>query len=311
MRRATIFFMALMCLTFGVVGYTAGSRQAFAPQHVGAADDCQNFTATGHQVCGAFLQYWTANGGLAQQGYPISDPFNEVSTTDGKTYSVQYFERAVFEVHPELPAGSNVLLSLLGVDKYKTKYNGKAPSGAPGATAVIVPTMGTTPTATRTATTPATAAPTAKVVANAPPGGDDNAYKAYLTQKYSNVGNHKIDLKELTINRSGSGSNSAVIVSFAVTSQDSLTYFNDVPRADLQAWGTALLADLKAKYPNTYVIGDLQNSFYSSDYVESTDCGYTSDSYTSGQGWYMALYFVKAYYIPNLSDDSVKVCFAK
>ena len=33
---------------------------------------------------------------------------------DGKTYTVQYFERAVFELHPENQPPYNVLLSLLG-----------------------------------------------------------------------------------------------------------------------------------------------------------------------------------------------------
>ena len=32
-----------------------------------------------------FLQYWQQNGGLAQQGFPISDEFMEKSDLDGKT----------------------------------------------------------------------------------------------------------------------------------------------------------------------------------------------------------------------------------
>ncbi|HEX8218280.1 MAG TPA: N-acetylmuramoyl-L-alanine amidase, partial [Chloroflexia bacterium] len=51
----------------------------------------------------------------------------EKSLTDGKTYTVQYFERAVFEQHPELQPPNNVLLSLLGVFRYREKY----PQGAP------------------------------------------------------------------------------------------------------------------------------------------------------------------------------------
>jgi hypothetical protein len=46
-------------------------------------------------------------------GYPISDELQE-RAEDGKTYWVQYFERARFEFHPENPAPFNVLLSLLG-----------------------------------------------------------------------------------------------------------------------------------------------------------------------------------------------------
>src|SRR5206468_3983407 len=54
-------------------------------------------------------------GGLAQQGYPLSDEFTEISPQDGKPYTVQYFERAVFEYHPEnKDTPYEVLLSQLG-----------------------------------------------------------------------------------------------------------------------------------------------------------------------------------------------------
>src|SRR5207302_5406993 len=65
-------------------------------------------------------------GGLAQHGYPISPQFSERSEVDGKVYSVQYFERAVFELHPENKPPYDVLLSLLGSALYKQKY----PAGA-------------------------------------------------------------------------------------------------------------------------------------------------------------------------------------
>ncbi len=73
------------------------------------------------------MQYWLINGDIAQQGFPISDTFTEVSELDGKQYTVQYFERAVFELHPE-KAGTpyEVLLSQLGTFQYKAKY-GKTP----------------------------------------------------------------------------------------------------------------------------------------------------------------------------------------
>jgi hypothetical protein len=82
------------------------------------------FPETGKTVSGRFLEYWTANGGLAQQGYPISEPFMEKSDTDGKTYQVQYFERSVFEAHPENKPPYDVLLSQLGTFRYKEKYQG-------------------------------------------------------------------------------------------------------------------------------------------------------------------------------------------
>ncbi|MDQ3930836.1 MAG: peptidase S8, partial [Chloroflexota bacterium] len=89
--------------------------------------DSYTFPETGKTVRGKFLTYWNEHGVLPQQGYPISEEMQEKSDTDGKTYTVQYFERAVFELHPENAAPNDVLLSLLGNFLYKQKY----PNGAP------------------------------------------------------------------------------------------------------------------------------------------------------------------------------------
>ncbi len=91
----------------------------------------RTFPETGKTVSGKFLTYWDSHGGLAQQGFPISAEMQEISPTDGKTYTVQYFERAVFEAHPENQAPFDVLLSLLGNFTYKANY----PNGAPNQTA--------------------------------------------------------------------------------------------------------------------------------------------------------------------------------
>ena len=98
---------------------------AAPPQQAG----CQTFRETGKTVCGRFLQYWLQNGDLPQQGYPISNEFREKSDLDGKEYTVQYFERAVFEMHPENPQPYDVLLSQLGTFRFREKY----PNGEPGA----------------------------------------------------------------------------------------------------------------------------------------------------------------------------------
>ncbi len=73
------------------------------------------FAETGHNLGGVFLQYWRARGGLASFGYPISEELREINQADGKEYTVQYFERARFEYHPE-NAGTPfvVLLGLMG-----------------------------------------------------------------------------------------------------------------------------------------------------------------------------------------------------
>jgi hypothetical protein len=74
------------------------------------------FPEVGHTLQGPFLKYWQSHGGLAIFGYPISEQYPEVSATDGKTYTVQYFERNRFELHPEFTGTPNeVLMGLLGI----------------------------------------------------------------------------------------------------------------------------------------------------------------------------------------------------
>jgi hypothetical protein len=114
------------CLLFALVLALIASSLPLA--NAQAQGNSRTFPETGKTIDGAFLQYWNSHGGLAQQGYPISDVIQETSATDGKIYTVQYMERAVFEQHPENPPPFNLLLSLLGVFRYQQKY----PQGAPG-----------------------------------------------------------------------------------------------------------------------------------------------------------------------------------
>ena len=89
------------------------------------------FPETGNPVRGIFLEYWDRNGGLAQQGFPISELMTEISDLNGRSYTVQYFERAVFEHHPENQSPFNVLLSQLGTFQYRKKYPNGAPNQRP------------------------------------------------------------------------------------------------------------------------------------------------------------------------------------
>lgn len=69
---------------------------------------CRYIPETGVNLCYDFLDFYTANGGAAQFGYPIAN-YEEV---DGRI--VQYFQRARFEWHPEKPIGERVKLTNLG-----------------------------------------------------------------------------------------------------------------------------------------------------------------------------------------------------
>jgi hypothetical protein len=91
------------------------------------------FPETGKRVSGPFLAYWRANGGLAQQGYPLTDAFYLSETRAAPPRVVQYFERAVFELHPGNDPPYNVLLSRLGAQRYEHLYG--TATGTPVATA--------------------------------------------------------------------------------------------------------------------------------------------------------------------------------
>jgi hypothetical protein len=69
---------------------------------------CKYFPETGFPVCYAFLDFFEANGGVAQFGYPISN----FEFHDDRI--VQYFQLARMEWHPEFPAGQTVTLTDLG-----------------------------------------------------------------------------------------------------------------------------------------------------------------------------------------------------
>jgi hypothetical protein len=119
MAKRAYLLSAYLILTLGL--------GTLGPAPATAQGTSRTFPETGRAVKGRFLEYWNGNGGLAQQGFPISDEMQERSDTDGKTYTVQYFERAVFELHPQNQKPFDVLLSLLGNFNYKQKY----PNGAP------------------------------------------------------------------------------------------------------------------------------------------------------------------------------------
>ena len=104
-----------------------------------AAPDMVFFPQTGHQVGAPFLKYWRAHGGLAVYGYPITEAMQEKSDLDGNTYTVQYFERARLESHPENAAPWDVILGQLGRNNaqkvlFQSAMNpiaaDKAPAGA-------------------------------------------------------------------------------------------------------------------------------------------------------------------------------------
>ena len=106
-------------IRFGVLAALVMVLGTFAmPSTVTRADEPLCFSAPGiiHCISGGFRTFWEKAGGLRQFGYPITGEFQE-DTPDG-TFTVQYFERARFEYHPENPLEYQVLLGRLGSDLY-------------------------------------------------------------------------------------------------------------------------------------------------------------------------------------------------
>ena len=81
------------------------------------------FPETGHNLSGPFLKFWQDNGGLPVFGYPITEEAIEKNPVDGRAYTVQYFERARFELHPEQAGTSfEIQLGQLGKQLYAITY---------------------------------------------------------------------------------------------------------------------------------------------------------------------------------------------
>ncbi len=104
-------------------------RESEGPfQRASPCDGCGllYFNETGHFVGERFQAYWRSHGGIPVFGYPISEAFEEISPTDGKSYLVQYFERNRLEYHSEnSDPNFQTLLGLLGVQKYESVYGAR------------------------------------------------------------------------------------------------------------------------------------------------------------------------------------------
>jgi CSLREA domain-containing protein len=88
--------------------------------------ECMYFERTRLNLCGRFAEAWRSDGlrldgqagiafeeSLALFGFPVSNAFT-VTFPDGTRRTIQYFERARFEAHPENATPYDVLFGLLG-----------------------------------------------------------------------------------------------------------------------------------------------------------------------------------------------------
>ena len=121
----------------GRLGFTAAERaglldtEPFQPiVFVQPPEGCLYFNETGHTLCGRFLDYWQGAGlefgddgvtfreSLGLFGLPLSEEFVDPETG----FVSQYFERAIFEYHPENDGTEfEVLLRRLGVEELQAR----------------------------------------------------------------------------------------------------------------------------------------------------------------------------------------------
>lgn len=106
MRRLVLLALALV-IALGALPLRAEPAAAASYPLQQLASEVY-FSQTGHHVRGDFLRYWWTRGGLDIFGFPLTEEL----TINGRT--VQYFERARFEHHPENPDKFKVLLTLAG-----------------------------------------------------------------------------------------------------------------------------------------------------------------------------------------------------
>ena len=99
LRRTFSFFVAIYLLSASWGSVNAQAQDTF-----------KYFSETGHNVKGDFFKYYNGNPNATfLYGYPITEEF---TSKDGKT--VQYFQRARFELRSDQPEGQRVQLSPLG-----------------------------------------------------------------------------------------------------------------------------------------------------------------------------------------------------
>jgi hypothetical protein len=103
MRRLLALSLALIVALFAA-GVPPAPLQAQSPEHC--------FAQTGCCIAGRVREFWERNGGLPVFGYPTTAQADEL--VGGQMRPVQWFERARFEMHPEMAPGGRVLLGLLG-----------------------------------------------------------------------------------------------------------------------------------------------------------------------------------------------------
>ncbi|HEY0072172.1 MAG TPA: hypothetical protein VGE04_19595 [Chloroflexia bacterium] len=116
----------LLSLLGNVLADPRAAEEPFKPAQPSTSPGFRFFPQTGHNIGPPLLAIWESRGGVPVFGLPRSEAFEEKSAIDGKTYTVQYFERNRLEYHPENRGTEfEVLLGLLGLEQFEQTYGFK------------------------------------------------------------------------------------------------------------------------------------------------------------------------------------------
>ncbi|MGQ9928612.1 MAG: alpha/beta fold hydrolase, partial [Chloroflexaceae bacterium] len=134
----------------GAEAHATRGEETPATRSSGVAPGCRFFSESGYSVCEPILSAWRARGiefdgrpgwseaeNAALFGLPLSAP-REERLADGRIYTVQWFERARFEIHATA-RGPEVRLGLLGREAYAGVSGQALPQVARGACPFSVP----------------------------------------------------------------------------------------------------------------------------------------------------------------------------
>lgn len=200
--------------------------------------------ATKHNVAKAFADY-RSKAGIPTIGLALCEPFSTNVKVGGQSKQVviQVFERRVLTYTASNDPTFQVEMGNIGQHYYQWRYGGATPT-IPATTQAI-------PTFVSATVIPPTAVPTkAAATPTSPPATmpqmDDNAYAQYLQNKFGNIGNHKILLDKVSIDHVIAND---VVVDFETKSDEVDWMYNKAAKSDLQTWGSALLQELKAHWP--------------------------------------------------------------
>jgi hypothetical protein len=116
-----VLAMASVAIVLGMFG---SARPVTAAPEVGPS--LRYFSETGHNISGGIKAFYEAHGDVAIFGLPLT----EVVVENG--LEVQYFERARFELHPELPSAYYVSLTHLGRQLTRGRTDQAFRPAAPG-----------------------------------------------------------------------------------------------------------------------------------------------------------------------------------